>query len=116
MKKNLNRKKLSFFNIRNLYYFIILLFISSTILIIIFHKSFFIKFAIRTNKFQLLHMNTIGDKIKELRSLMGYSLQDLASMVNVSKAAIQQYENDLLDHKAKFQDQSCRGRYLPLLV
>ncbi|WP_111308032.1 helix-turn-helix domain-containing protein [Confluentibacter sediminis] len=38
-------------------------------------------------------MNTIGDKIKELRSLMGYSLQDLASMVNVSKAAIQQYEN-----------------------
>ena len=46
MKKNLNRKKLSFFNIRNLYYFIILLFISSTILIIIFHKSFFIKFAI----------------------------------------------------------------------
>jgi len=38
-------------------------------------------------------MNTLGNKIKELRSLMNYSLQDLASMVNVSKAAIQQYEN-----------------------
>ena len=38
-------------------------------------------------------MNTLGNKIKELRDLMNYSLQDLATMVNVSKAAIQQYEN-----------------------
>lgn len=38
-------------------------------------------------------MNYIGDKIKELRSLMNYSLKDLADLVNVSKAAIQQYEN-----------------------
>lgn len=38
-------------------------------------------------------MNIIGSKIKELRDLMNYSLQDLATLVNVSKAAIQQYEN-----------------------
>lgn len=38
-------------------------------------------------------MNDIGNKIKELRNLMNLSLQDLAKLVNVSKAAIQQYEN-----------------------
>lgn len=38
-------------------------------------------------------MNDIGNKIKELRTLMNLSLQDLAKLVNVSKAAIQQYEN-----------------------
>ncbi len=38
-------------------------------------------------------MSDIGSKIKEFRNLKNYSLQNLATIVGVSKAAIQQYEN-----------------------
>lgn len=38
-------------------------------------------------------MNDIGLKIKELRTLLNLSLQEVANLVGVSKAAIQQYEN-----------------------
>lgn len=39
----------------------------------------------------------IGNKIKELRIKKGYSLQTLASLVGVSKGAIQQYEDGLIN-------------------
>jgi len=36
----------------------------------------------------------IGKKIKEFRQNKGYSLQELSNLVNVSKSAVQQYENN----------------------
>ena len=37
---------------------------------------------------------SLGNKIKEIRNRFGYSQDDLASLINVSRQAITKWEND----------------------